>query len=501
MLKKLGFNVFYIIFALFSVWTALSGLVYAGGKTANNILISAAFIALITAAGVIFYKMPQISEKSYKTAVPILFILFYILLTAFGTTTMTVPISDLEVLVKAADSLLENSNLIDYSYYFTICRNTLGNCLFIALMFLPLYKMGINIFTDKAEMWGIAVNCFMIVLTVFFMWKLAKRVLKNRNMEIFFILLCSSYIPYYLWAHRYYSDTLSLMFLPLSVLLYDNSRNAEGYKKPLWSAACGISIWAGYFLRGSIAVVLVAIIIFSAFCDRKDFFKTGFVAALTFAAALNCWDFYVHNNNWIDFSNDAIDCYPAAMWLMYGAHGEGNYCEEDVTYMSSLPDYQSRKEAAAGKLAEYYSRYNSKSYVKFLTLKYGKTWGNGRFDAENYLNNQRRGNFTHKFLIDGMPYTALFTYIANGLHFAALFLNIIGIWLNFKNKQWNIPMLLQIIFLGNILFLSFWETKARYALGATPVILFITVFAVKTICDKILGAVEAPQQIKEEIKI
>ncbi len=501
MLKKFGFNAFYIIFASFSLWTFAAGIVYSQPKPINNIIMTVVFTVIITVAGILFYKTKEIGEKQYKIIVPLLFLVYWLGLTAFGSITMTPAISDLEVLVKAADKFLEDGHIIGYSYYFTICRNTLGNALFIALMFLPLHRMGINIFTDTAEIWGIAVNSLMIVLTVIFLWKLAKRVFKNRNMEIFFILLSAVYIPYYLWAHRYYSDTLSLMFLPLSVLLYDNSRKVEGIKKILWAVLAGIVIWLGYFIRGSIIICAVAIAIFSFFTDGKDFIKTGLAVVLTFIIAMSGWNTYVHNCSWIDFSNDWRDNFPATMWLMYGAHDEGNYSEEDVRWLETFPDYASRKEAATQKLKHYYSQYDVKSYLEFLTLKYGKTWGNGRFDAENYLNNQRYGNFTHNFLIDGMPYTALFSYIANGLHFALLILNLISVFFNFKNKQWNIPMLMQIIYLGNILFLSIWETKARYALGASPVILFMSVWAVINIGKSIKAPAVEKRLEKETVKV
>ena len=500
MLKKIGFNGFYILLCIFLVWTVSAGFMYAEGGIVNNAIMAAVFTVLIAGSGVLFYRIKPVSEKTYRYIVPCLFTVYFLLLWGFGCITMTPAISDLEVLVEAADHLLEKGNLLSYSYYFSICRNTLGNALFIALMFLPVHRMGINIFTDTAEMWGIAVNSLMIVLCVFFLWKLAKRVLKNRNMEIFFILLSMVYIPYYLWAHRYYSDTLSLLFLPLSVLLYDNSRNASGHKKVLWAVLCGLTIWLGYFIRGSLIIMIVAIVIYSIFCDGKDFMKSGLVVAVTFLITMNGWDCYVHSNSWIDFSNDERDMFPTTMWLLYGAHDEGNYSESDVRWMETFPTYEARKEAAAQKLAEYYSQYDAKSYVEFLTLKYGKTWGNGRFDAENYLNNQRHGNFTHYFLVEGMPFTSLFAYAANGLHFALMLLNIAGAFVNMRKQQWNLPMLMQIAFLGNILFLSFWETKARYRLGASPVILFIRVFTVKTICDKIFPA-SAGEKRKQTVNV
>ena len=228
-------------------------------------------------------------------------------------------------------------------------------------------------------------------------------------------------------------------------------------------------------MKGSIVIVLVAIVIFSAFCDKKHFVKNAVVIVLTFILSLSGWNYYAEHNSWIDYSNIETDNFPVTMWLMYGAHDEGNYSQADVDYMYSLPDYDSRKTAAARKLKEYYSAYTPKSYLEFLNLKYGITYGNGMFDSEQYLNNQRTSNFTHYFLIDGMPYTMLFRYIADALHFTVLMFAVISGFANWRRKEWNVPMLMQIILLGSILFFSFWETKARYAFGITPVLLLLAV--------------------------
>lgn len=481
MIKKISFNCFYIIFSVFAVWIFAAGFLYSEGNFIPKAVLLAAGCAVFAVAAFAAVKLPEVNTKIYKISVAVIFILMFIALSFFGITTMTAPVSDLAVLIEAADYWLEKGDIVFYSSYFTICKNTLGNAIFITLMFLPVHAMGINIYSDTAEAWGIMVNCFMIVLAVFFLYRIAARVLKNRNMHLIFLLLCCVYIPFYLWAHRYYSDTLALPFLSAGVLLYIKGRESRGKKQIIYNIACGIVLWAGYFMKGSIVIVLVAVMIFSAFCDRKDFIKNGLVVLVSFVIALSVWNFYVNHNSWIDYSDKEANDFPITMWLMYGAHDEGNYSQADVDYMYSFPDYESRKEAAAEKLKEYYSAYTPKTYIEFLNLKYGITYGNGLFDAEGYLNNQRSSNFTHYFLIDGMPFTKLFTYFANALHFTVLILAVVSGFINWRKKEWNVPMLMQIILLGSIIFFSLWETKARYAFGITPVLLFLAVYTLDSI--------------------
>lgn len=476
MIKKFSFNAFYIIYTIFTLWIFVSGFLAADGSMPGNAVMMCCMLFIFGVLAFVAVKTKPISQKTYKIAVAAMLVVFYTGITAFGIVTMTVPISDLEVLVRVADHWLKNGNILDHSYYFTICKNTLGNGIFIYLIFIPLHMLGIDIHSDMAECWGIAVNCLMILLAVYCLYRIAVRVIRNRNLELLFLLLCCCYIPFYLWAHRYYSDTLSLPFLSLGVLMYLKSRENSGKKQIGYSLLCGAALWLGYFIRGGIVIVLIAVVLFSAFCDKKDFIKTGFCTLIAFFTVMCVWNVYVNNNSWIDYSNKARDDFPLTMWLMYGAHGEGNYSDEDVTLLKSYPDYESRKAAAGEKLKEYYSQYNLKTYLKFLNLKYGITYGNGLFDTEQYLNNQRHGNFTHYFLLDGMPFTPLFRYAANGLHFFTLLMAVASGFVNWSKKQWNIPMLMQIILIGNIIFFSFWETKARYAFGITPVLIFLTIY-------------------------
>ena len=481
MIKKFSFNAFYVIYTIFCLWIFIAGFTSAKGNITGNGVMMCGMAVGFGLLSIAATKLKEIPEKAYKIAVAVIFLLFYIAITTFGIITMTAPISDLEVLVRVADHWLKEGNIVNYSYYFTICKNTLGNAIFIFLMFVPMHLLGVDIRSDMAECWGIAINCLMLLLAVYCLYRIVVRVVKNRNMHLVFLLLCCCYIPFYLWAHRYYSDTLSLPFLSLSVLLYIKAKEAIGKKKILFSVLCGVSLWLGYFIRGGIIIVLVAIVLFSAFCDKKDFAKLGLCIAVAFMAVMLIWNTYVNNNSWIDYSNKAVDDFPLTMWLMYGAHDEGNYSDEDVTLLKSYPDYASRKAVASEKLKEYYSQYNLKSYLEFLNLKYGITYGNGLFDTEQYLNNQRHGNFTHYFLLDGMPFTPLFRYVANGLHLFTVLMAVVSGFINWRKKQWNVPMLMQIILLGNIIFFSFWETKARYAFGITPVLIFLTIYTISEI--------------------
>ncbi len=483
MYKKICFTGFYTIFTIMSLWTFAAGYLAAGLGLAGKSVIFGRYLIFLTAAGVARLRLKQPDEKTFNTVVTVLFVCFAAALWVFGLLTMCYPVSDLEVLVEAADYFLEHGDILPYSYYFTICKNTLGNALFIYLMFFPLHAAGINIYSDIAEAWGILVNCLMIVAAVYFAYRIFARIVKNKNFQILFLLICFSYIPFYLWAHRYYSDTLCLPFVTGGMLLCAKADEAESAKgKILLGRRCGACLWLGYFLKGNAAITLAAVVIWALVKGAKGALKHTAACLVTFAVCLGAFSRFINNCRFIDYSNIARDDYPFTMWLMYGAHDDGNYSDEDVNLLASLPDYRTRKEVAAQKLKEYYSAYDIKSFIGFLNHKYRLTYGNGMFDAENYLNNRRRGNFTHYFLIPGMPFFAPMKYLTTGIHLVYMFLTFVGGLLCFKNKKWEIPAMVQLYVLGNIIFFSFWETKARYAFAITPALLILAAAALYSIC-------------------
>ncbi len=476
MIKKTGYYAFYFIFSLLFLWIFFASFSGADGSFKGKFITTAAFRIILAAAGIFCAGLREISEKSYKRTVRISLLLFFVMLTVFGCITMTYHLSDLEVLVEAADYMLQNGDILPYSAYFTVCENTLGNRIFIYLIFLPMKLSGIDIHRPLAECFGIAVNCRMIVLSVYLWLKITEKSVKNRNFSLLFLFLSILYIPYYLWAHRYYSDTLSLAFIPLTLLLFEKSCEEKERKGYVYRAIAAFSLWTGYFIRGSVAICLPAIIIFSLFSTDKEKIKKAFSLLLSFIVIVGVRNYVIKHNRYIDYSDYEVNKYPAEMWLMYGAHDDGNYNDPDVDLLREYPDLSSRREIAKEKLKEYYSEYTLKTYIQFLTHKFGITWGSGMFDSEKYLCEQRDPDFTYKFLVKGQPLYASFRYICDGLQLALMAFCRVSPLVMIKKKEYDITMLSGIILLGNALFLCFWETKARYAFSSMPIVLFLVVF-------------------------
>ncbi len=465
MLKKIAGYGFLSLFLCSMLWVSVAA--WQGvSQSAINVLLVAlvlcAFFALVYR--LILQKADALTPRKMHWLVGGLLLAFTAFATLFGCLTMTYPVSDLEILCNAVAYWIEHGHLLQYSYYFTVCSNTLGNCIFLYAIFKPLSYFGLTIGTDAAEGIAIFINVLMLTLSIFLLYRIATRILPRHGQQLLFLVLSLSFAPYYLWAHRYYSDTLAMPFVPLAIWLYLRaSESTQTRKQIAYSAAIGVCLWVGFFIKGSALIALPALLIFAVFTQRpRALLRLCLPMLLSLCLCMGGWELYRHNNSWINYENEAYDNYPSTMWLLYGAHGDGNYADEDVTYLASFETYQERADAAKERLIGYYSEYSPASYLTFLNTKFAATWSNGEYDAQLYLSASRNSNWTHYFIMENQPLYALTNYYCNGWHYAFLAMLLLSTAAALRKAEWDAGFLLRICLFGLVLFLCFWETKPRY---------------------------------------
>ncbi len=473
MLKKVAEYGFLGLFFATMLWVCVAAWLGvsqpAGNVAVVAVLLCGFFVVLYR---FVLQRANALAPRTFHLLVGGLFVCFIGFATVFGCLTMTYPVSDLEVLCDAVTYWIENGHLYQYNYYFTICSNTLGNCMFLYAIFKPLSYLGLYMGSDAAECVAIFINVLMIALAIFLLWRVSARMLKTNGEQLLFLLLSLSFAPYYLWAHRYYSDTLSMPFAPLAIWLFlraGEARDTAKHTQMLYALGAGAVLWVGYFIKGSVLIALPALLIFAAFTlPWKKALRICLPMVLGVCLCAGGWEVYRHNNNWISYENEAYDNYPATLWLLYGAHGDGNYNDDDVNYLYSFDTYEERSEAASALLAEYYSAYTPASYLAFLTTKFTATWSGAQYDAQAYIIASRHGNWTHYFIMEGQPFYALTNYYCNGWHYAFLAMLLLSTAVALRRPQWDVGFLLRICLFGLVLFLCFWETKPRYLLSFAP---------------------------------
>src|SRR5699024_1589960 len=90
----------------------------------------------------------------------------------------------------------------------------------------------------------------------------------NSGVALAFVL-CAGFLPFVLWAPCFYSDTLSLPFGLLVLLCWNYYRSET--RRPVriaLLAAMGAAAFVGYAVKGSVAVIVVALVI-QLFLEKK----------------------------------------------------------------------------------------------------------------------------------------------------------------------------------------------------------------------------------------
>ena len=109
---------------------------------------------------------------------------------------------------------------------------------------------------------GVLVNIFMIDLGLLCMYALAEE-LYGRVEACFSLLAAGLFLPFYMHTPIFYTDTFALPFVSGTLLLFvKRRRKMDGDVKPWMAAAAGVLAAAGFKMKGSLGVLLVAMLLF-----------------------------------------------------------------------------------------------------------------------------------------------------------------------------------------------------------------------------------------------
>lgn len=420
-------------------------------------------------------RLERLSKKSWSVCAGIVFALYAAAFCWMAWLMAEVPIMDHEAIIRTLPQLLKTGEFGPYSGYYIVCNNNLG----LALLLGGWYKLA-SIFgfvpgNDLAGVLpGILLNCIALLGSVALMCKIARRVFgSNRSVALTF-LLAAGFAPFWLYSPCFYSDTLSLPFGLLAVLAFTYWVNEE---KPAVRlallAGMAASAFVGFAIKGSVVVVLAALMI-QFFLQKSPVqaLKSTVALVLVFAALLGGYK-AVQRTGLIDWTDEDKLTLPLSLWFCYGSHDEGNYSQEDVDLATSVDTLAERKELIAQRIRQNYASYSPAELAEFMTKKAAITWGDGLYNAEEFLETQQRANWTHFFIIKGQPgYMPVVYYCQGYLYMVQMFMLLLLLSRIKAGKPDTITLCAMSV-LGLVIFLSFWETKARYAFQFTPFLLLL----------------------------
>ncbi len=408
--------------------------------------------------------------------------LWLVLLLAAGNLLREVLISDMGVVYDTLPEFLASGHPTVNNDYYIICNNNLGLALVLYAFYAFVGLFGIAPDLGAGLTAGICLNAAAIFAAGLLLCRTARLVSGRQSAALLTLLLCTAFVPFYLWAPYFYSDTLCMPFLALALAL------AAGYRQRprLWRAAdLGAAAFAGFAVKGSLAVVPVAAVIVlltEHTGGRRRAAAAALACVLSFAGLLAGYRLF--QRQYLDWSNEEAVAYPTELWLCYGSHGDGDYCQADVDICNALPTLTARRAAMRRELANNYGGRGAAQTLAFEARKAARTWGDGLYDAEEYNATPYLTGPLLFFTLRGQGGHMPLVYWAQAWQYLLLALTGLGALLVCRRRagpELDGGFFARVSLFGVMLFLSIWETKARYALHFAPVLLLCGALAAEAL--------------------
>lgn len=431
-------------------------------------------------------RLDTMGKGSFRALAGGLFLLLFagLLITARGM--LCQPLSDAGTIWFSAADVVENGMISQTIDAYAITSWSTGtsnhdyfliypNSVFLVQMLIPFCRMlrtgfGVDLRSMGAFYLASIYNACFILLSVFFGFLALKRE-KGKAGSVLFLLFCVCFIPFYLNAFRLYSDTMSMPFLVLAIWLCVEAEHRSGRKGMLFLFA-GAAIGFGMLIKGSTVILAVGMLIYILVRD----FKKGICRAVCLLVGIlfvtQMWSIYSAKLPWLDKTESDRYEFPLIHWVMMASHSDGGYCQEDVDYSLSFDTLEQRK---AADWAVFKSRVQKKGVagcLKHLVKKAGATWTDGLFSQTNYLAHFENRIIGTVISPGGRLFGMLKTVSASFLW--VVYLSILcSAWIR-RNGPPDLTLLLHVCILGLILFFSLWETKSRYLVNYTPMMLMLS---------------------------
>lgn len=404
------------------------------------------------------------------------------------------------------------------------------NNIFLYLVLKGLYKIVYAITGSTSTIFAIILNVILIYITIIFIYLIANK-LWGAHIGLLTAIICLCFAPFYTYASQYYTDTFALPFVVIPIYLYlcavttekctfcNRQKNAENesintvsnykttcekkytflYKKgdttgktpskkyinlKIYALYCsaGIILALGLKMKGSVAIILVAIILHLFLrTNIISFLKKAAVILVSFLIVIFSFNAAVKGRIFSPELQEQTER-PYTHYIMMGLRGNGGYSGEDSDFTASFTTQQEKKAANIEEIKKRIADFGFWGMLNHLTNKaVHNTWGDGTYTlfGEGIATIPQTDSKLWLFLTSpnqeesNTSYYNIFYYYSQGFHLAILTLLMISLGIGIKNGKIDGSLLFKIALFGLFLFLLIWETRARYVYSFTPLLLLI----------------------------
>ncbi|WP_404429491.1 hypothetical protein [Sutcliffiella horikoshii] len=371
------------------------------------------------------------------------------------------PSWDFGALVNGAKLYLETGEVFDY---FSIYPNNI-------FLFCILVVIG-KVFTPDLSVY-ILFNVFIIIVSQCLIFLIASKA-AGRLVGMISLAVSVLFFPYIFFAPVVYTDTISLIFLLLPLyLMLDKNGELRTDMPNIMLASFIFSL--GMLLKGSLIIFIIAFsITFLLYMKgwKKAYIILPFIMLFVVKTVFNT---AMYQLDILDKEQQMQTSFPVSHWLVMAQNSErlGKYSADDVEWTKQLLTTQPREKVSDIHFEELQHRLEEKGLLgnlKFNLEKITHTWTDGTYYS---LNKIKRNP------IEPINITSLLDYksgdILQGFARIQHLILFIGLLLAFPlvkdRKAFVTFCMLSII--GYFFFFLLWETRSRYLVSVTPLIILL----------------------------
>lgn len=273
-------------------------------------------------------------------------------------------------------------------------------------------------------------------------------------------------LPLHCLIGVFYTDTLTLPFIPLGLYLYLRLRDAAPLpQKLLWAALLGGALGLGTKIKYSVVILLVALLIDALLAARwKDILLAAAGFGLFFALISAGFNSYMYAH-FLDKSLAADRATPFVAWIMMGMQGDGAHNVGDNDYIWAQPTREEKQQAAVEELERRLDAHTPGSFLAFMWQKSQRSYGSGNLDYTALAaDSPRAQTFLVECVSPSGRHYAVFDNITQG-YYVALFLCVIASAVACARKKSFDLWPCYLAMFGMFLFLLLWESGQRYLLN------------------------------------
>lgn len=485
-LQGMASQVFHGMFA--AIWLIMLPGIIAWGIW-NNILLLIPVMFIIAAAALYRVKpgfpgklrmqaLSYIDKYSVITAAIFLMVVQVALQVYAGYEMAVTPAGDRNVIFKQASEMALNNvfkTSDKYNFYFLRYPNNQMLLLLETFWFMVLKAAGTGDFLYGNMVLNIlAIDVAIILCMVLVNRKYGKRA------AILFQVMALLFVPFYTYIPFVYTDTLVLPVVAGLLLCYqiiEENFKKNGLNVYIWILVMGVLTWIGFELKPTVAIITIACAIHMVVAKN---WRRGLVAAfaliLVFGSCRGTFKTVMDKTAVVDQTDYDKENFPYAHWIMMGLKGAGNYNLADREYTSSFGTKEDKEKGDIRMIKKRLKEYGVPGLLFHQYIKAVSTWSNGKYDMEYHLQRQpvRKSWLQQVFFKDGKFYPLYDSYCTLYQWTLIIFIAISVVYGLLKKEMGSAAMWKLALF-GLFLFLSIWETKARYVMHFVPVMMLIVI--------------------------